>query len=307
MKIHRGRTLVLVNVEAGGGRAARARAIIEKYFLDHRLEADFLLAPGRTALRDAARQASSSGYSIVAALGGAGTFPDLLNATFGLGLTHAIVPAGNGNDIASGLGIPSDPAAAAHSFLTGLSRPVDVIRATTHSPAGPSVTFYAGAGGLGLDAVTAQLVNTRFKNWSGMPRYAAAALLAARTSGPVMLHASLDGRSWRGLVLLAAVANAPCYGGGFRIAPDALMDDGWMDVTLARQMPFTRILEALPMLLRGGDWKWEGVERFRARSVTFETASPALFQGDGEVLGNSPVELQILPAAVRILLPAPTR
>ena len=113
----------------------------------------------------------------------------------------------------------------------------------------------------------------------------------------------MDDETWRGRVLFAAVANAPCYGSGVRIAPSAKMDDGWLEVTLVQEMQLTRLLEAIPIVLRSGDIRWPEVRRYRCRRVKFQTGRPALVHGDGEILGNSTVEFEILPGAVRVALP----
>jgi diacylglycerol kinase family enzyme len=167
----------------------------------------------------------------------------------------------------------------------------------------PRTAIFIGAGGLGLDAEAAQLANTRFRRWPGVTRYIAGALWARHNFRGLELEATLDDQSWCGQVLFAAVANAPCYGSGVRIAPAARMDDGWLEVTVVQEMPLARLLEAIPVVLGDGDIRWPEVRRYRCRHVTFKTDRPALVHGDGEILGESPVEFEILPGAAQIMLP----
>jgi diacylglycerol kinase (ATP) len=155
---------------------------------------------------------------------------------------------------------------------------------------------------LGLDAEAAHLANGRFRHLPGLSRYLAGALFALRTFRPVQIEAQIDDRSWAGRVVLAAVANAPCYGSGIRVAPQARMDDGWLNVTLVGAMAWPQVLEAIPVVLRKQDWTWESVWQFRARKVTLRASRPVAFQGDGEVLGEAPVELEVLPGAIRVAL-----
>ena len=100
-------------------------------------------------------------------------------------------------------------------------------------------TVFVGAGGAGLDAEAAQLANTRFKRWPGVTRYIAGALWAWRDFRAVEFEAIIDDVPWRGRAMFAAVANGPCYGSGVRIAPLAQMDDGWLDITIVREMPLS--------------------------------------------------------------------
>ena len=114
------------------------------------------------------------------------------------------------------------------------------------------------------------------------------------------------GSGGRAAFCLRPVANAPCYGSGIRIAPNAKMDDGWLEITLVREMPLLKLLEAIPIVLRSGDIRWPEVERFRCRRAAFLTDRVALVHGDGEPLGQAPVEFEILPGAIRVMAPAHT-
>jgi YegS/Rv2252/BmrU family lipid kinase len=296
-------TLIIVNPVAGGGRAGRMQHIVARYFSDHGRRVDFAVSKTTEDFRSLAMQAIAGGYRYVIALGGDGAFHHLVEAAFGSSVTLGFLPAGNGNDIAEGLNIPRDLIEAAHVFLYGLPRPIDVVRVNFIAErAASSTAIFIGAGGLGLDAEAAQLANTRFRSWPGVTRYIAGALWARRKFQSIELDATMDGESWRGRVLFAAVANAPCYGSGVRIAPSAKMDDGWLEVMLVQQMPLTRLLEAIPIVLRSGDIRWPELRRYRCRRVSFKTNRPALVHGDGEILGDSPVEFEIVPEAVHIML-----
>lgn len=244
--------------------------------------------------------AAAQGYSCVAALGGDGAFHFILTGAFGTGAAIACIPAGSGNDIAMGLGIPLDPIAAAHLLVHGTPRAVDVLRV---SFSGNRTQIFMGAGGMGLDAEANQLATGRFRRVPGLLKYVTAALAAMTTSQPLRVTAQIDDISWQGSLLLAAVANCPTYGAGFRIAPAARMDDGWMDLTFVEDLPWNRIFEALLVLLRAGDLRWPQIHRFRARRVRLSAGRRSPFHGDGEILGDAPLEIEVLPAAVRVIAP----
>lgn len=308
------KTLVLVNPAAGGGKARRAAPHLAALFRKHGAEADFVESRGTDDIRQRAAMAAASGYRIVAVAGGDGTLHHAVNGALagGMppqgGLDFAFFPAGNGIDIARNLGIPLDPIVAAHQFLRALAgyagggqaRPVDLLRARFTDN---SAHYYLAAGGLGLDAEAARLVNGRFRRLPGAARYVAAVLWALAEFSAIELEAQLDDTVWRGDVLFAAVANGACYGAGIRIEPAAKMNDGLLDVVLVGKLPLLRILEAIPILLRTGDIRWPEVQRFRARRVRLRPLSgAACFHGDGEPLGQAPLEVEVLPAAVRFIL-----
>ncbi|MGC1684190.1 MAG: diacylglycerol kinase family protein [Candidatus Acidiferrales bacterium] len=297
-------TLIIVNPVAGGGLAARMRPVIARYFFDHARPVDLAVSKSTENFRHIATQAIASGYRYIIALGGDGAFHHLVDVTFGSSVILGLLPAGNGNDIAEGLNLPRDLIEAAHAFLHGRPGPIDAVRANFPAASTPAPeAIFIGAGGLGLDAEAAQLANTRFRAWPGVTRYIAGVLWARRKFQSIELEAAMDGESWYARVLFAAVANAPCYGSGVRIAPSAKMDDGWLEVTLVEEMPLSRLVEAIPIVLRSGDIRWPEVHRYRCRNVKFQTNRPALVHGDGEILGDSPVEFEIVPGAVQIMLP----
>jgi diacylglycerol kinase (ATP) len=103
--------------------------------------------------------------------------------------------------------------------------------------------------------------------------------------------------------LLAAVLNTPTFGGGLRIAPTAKMDDGILEFALIEMLSKSEVLALLPRLLLTGELKTSRVVRARAARIQLASRSEAWFQGDGELLGLAPVEIEVLPNALRMLVP----
>jgi diacylglycerol kinase (ATP) len=289
------RILVLVNPTSGGGRAKKVWPRAEGYLRGQGVHADFIETGSAEEMWQRAGAAQSAGYTHVVALGGDGAFHHVLNGAFGSDVVLGFFPCGNGNDIALGLGIPTEPVAAAGTFLRAAPKAVDVLRIRC---AGEKESIFIGAGGTGLDAEAARLVHREFNRLPGVVRYVASALWAFRTFQPIGLTIEFDGEPWRGKALLAAVANSPSYGAGILIEPSARMDDGWLNVVLVADLPWTRIVEAILPILRNGDLRWPEIERRRARRIRLEADRPALFHGDGELLGDLPADIEVLPGAV---------
>lgn len=291
---------MLVNPGAGRGRARRAQAAVQDYFRSQGAAADFVETSSPTETERQAREAASAGYTHLAALGGDGTFHHMLNGAAASDAASQIVlgllPCGGGNDIARALGLPRDPLAAAHAFLTAPERSIDVLR--VRSRAGSRL--YMGAGGLGLDAEAARAANRQFRRLPGVMRYVAAALQTFRGFRPLTLDIEVDGERIRETALLIAVANAPSYGSGVLVAPRASLQDGLMDLFLVRPIAWMRLLDGLLLALTTGDIRWPEVQRWQARRVKISADRPAWFHGDGEILGEAPVEIEVLPRKVRV-------
>jgi len=289
-----------VNPASGGGRAARAEPRVASYFVAQGAQADFVRSVSGDDIREKASRAVAEGYRCVAALGGDGAFHHVVEGVRGTSATAAFLPAGNGNDIAAALGIPTDPIAAAEVLLGGHARAVDLIGVRLASG---TTAHYIGAGGLGLDAAAAYLANTRFKAWPGLTRYVAGAVEAVRLEPTLALEAELDDERWNGEALFAAVANGPRYGAGIRIAPEAKIDDGWMDVLIVGKLPIARLVEGLATLIATGDVRFPEVRRYRCKRAAMRTVVPAKVHGDGELLGESPAKFEIVPGAIRVMAP----
>ncbi len=292
--------LVLVNPSAGRGRAVSLRGAIESYWRQQGVRADFCVPKSPDAARLRTGSASAAGYSCVVVLGGDGTVHEAINGIAAPAIPLGILPAGGGNDLARALGIPLDPFEAAHALLHSRPRRIDLLRLTA---AAGRACLYAGAGGAGLDSEAARLANTRFRHVPGAARYVAAAIAAYREARPLHVRLQADGVSLEFSAHLVAVANTPSYGSGIRIAPAAQIDDGWMDLAMVAPLRWTQVLDGLFLALRNGDIRWPEMRRLRARKIRLETDRPVIFHGDGEVLGETPVEIEVLPGALEVLAP----
>lgn len=294
-----GKTLLLLNPVAGGGRARRSAPHVAALLRKHGVHVEVAESRDAQDVRAHAAGAAAAGFRSVAVLGGDGTLHHAVNAALRTGVNFAIFPAGNGNDTARGLGIPFDPIAAAHRFLRGCPRPVDLLRARF---ACGETAHVLSACGVGLDGEAARLAATRLRRLPGAMGYVVAALYALGRFKPLQMQVESDDGNFTGPLLLAAVANGPSYGAGIRIAPAARMDDGWLDITLVQSLPLVRILEAIPILLRDGNLRWPEIQRIRSRRVRLTPPhGSAAFHGDGELPGVPPVEIEVAPAATRFI------
>jgi diacylglycerol kinase (ATP) len=298
--------IVYVNPAAGGGRALAGLPIIRKAFEAASVPAEFVTVRSPADLESNAHAAIDSGRQLLFALGGDGTFQALVNAAYGSEVILGVLPAGGGNDFAAALQIPEVPVEAAEAILRAQPKQVDLVRART---ADGRVRLYLAGGGLGIDAEAARHASGAFRHWPGRSRYIASALrafCAHRCIGVRVEFPQSDLPSVEVNSLLAAVLNTPTYGAGIRLAPDAHVDDGWLDVVIVEDQSVLQILALMPRLLKSGELRTPQVKRFRVQTVKFTTDRPCMFHGDGEIMGPAPVEIEVVPQAVRVLAPAQT-
>jgi len=297
--------IVFVNSIAGGGRARSYLAQIQKLFESAQVHAQFVMTNSAAELELSAQDAISQGWRSLFAMGGDGTFQALANAAFGADVLLGVLPVGGGNDFAAALGLPGDPLKAAESILRGNPRFVDLVRVRT---AEGRARLYAGGGGIGLDAEAARYATGAYRRLPGRLRYIASALRALVGYVPIEVRIEFPGSDLvprEAKALLAAVLNSPTYGAGLKLAPGATIDDGSLHVVLIEDIGTGEVLWLLPRMLRSGELRASRVQRWKASKVRLTTRTPSVFHGDGEILGSTPVEIELVPGAVQVLAPAP--
>ncbi len=243
------------------------------------------------------RAAVEGGCDLVVAAGGDGTVSAAMAGAAGTGVPLAIVPAGTTNLIARELGIPLDPGAAARlAASASTSRSVDAM-----AVAGRCYFLQVGVGitALAVDGTTREL-KSRF----GVLAYPGAA--ARRLAGlrPSHLDITVDGERYRVRSIEATVANNGVLAGMFfRKGPDVRMDDGHIDVcVLAARTPFDYPRLVCDMLTgRRGSPRVLFLPA--GRCVRIESRTPLAVQADGDIIGTTPVEIEVRPRAVSVIAP----
>jgi diacylglycerol kinase (ATP) len=295
--------LVFVNRAAGRGRTHLYLPRIRDLFQSLDLSAQFVETGSASELETAARQAAKEKHRVLLAMGGDGTFQALANGAFGSNVIIGILPAGGGNDFAAALGLPTDLLRSVEIALKGRPRFIDLVRATT---ADGRTRLYAGGGGIGLDAEAVLIASGAYRKLPGRFRYIASALRALSKHLPLRVRLEFPGADIDPAeikCLLTAVLNTPTYGGGVRLAPEASPDDGWLDVISIGDLSGWEVVKLLPPLMRSGELCTPKVQRWKVKSVKISADHPCLFHGDGEILGPTPVEIDVVPGAVRVLAP----
>jgi diacylglycerol kinase (ATP) len=294
---------VFVNSVAGGGRARFYLAKIQKLFESFYVHAQFVMTKSAVELESSAQNAISHGQRVLFAMGGDGTFHALANAAFGADVLLGVLPVGGGNDFAAALGLPGDPMKSAEALLHGTPRFVDLVRVRTGEG---RTRLYAGGGGIGLDARAMHYSNGPYRRLPGRWRYIASALRALMGFVPLDIRIDFPGSdfiSHETKVLLAAALNSPTYGAGLRLAPGATLNDGLLHVVLIEDIGAFEVLQLLPRLMGSGELRTSRVKRWQVRKVRLTTRKPTPFHGDGEILGSTPVEIEVVPRAIQILAP----
>ncbi len=287
---------ILFNPAAGRGQARRALARALEVLRKGGCEPQVRESRDTPHLAELARQAAGENPDALVSAGGDGTHHQVLNGIFGSQIPLGVIPLGTGNDFAAALEIPEDPGAAASILLAGRTRQIDVARV------GPAV--YACVAGVGFDSVVTRYANERVRRLRGRLAYAWAILRCLPKSGAQPLELRSEVRDFSGPALFAIVANHSTYGGGVRIAPRAKLDDGLLDVCIVPPLRPLEILRWIPRAYRGEHLAHPRIVYFQAKRISLASPSRLELFGDGEFLQELPATIEVMPRAVRVVVPA---
>ena len=292
------RVCLIVNPSAGGGKAGRVLpevlAALEGYGLNVHSETTRDLPHAR----ELARSAALAGDTVVCLSGDGmvGAVADVLREIPGALL--GVLPGGRGNDLARVLGISADPAEACATIAAGFSRALDLGEVDGKA--------FVGIASVGFDSVANRIANEA-PAWLGGAVYAYGALRALLSWRPARFEIELDppGERHSFSAYTVGACNSKTYGGGMRAAPDALLDDGLLDVMVLEEVSkFRFVTKILPKVFSGSHVHEPGVRSFRASELSISCDRPFTMYADGDPIGELPLRVRTLKGAVRVLVPA---
>lgn len=293
------RMLLIVNPEARHGETGPLVPVIEQ--LLQSAEYDLTLTTHMGHAAELAREAQ--GYDLLVAVGGDGTVHEVLNGIMarpeGDRPALGLIPTGSGNDTRRTLGVPEDIAEATLALISGRRRRFDIGRCNG--------TYFNNSFAAGLDArVTAKAVEYKATTRrAGLWLYFTALIhVLFNELYPHRVRLRWDDESdEQAEVLIVAATIGATYGGGFRITPDAVPDDGLLEVCLIDPLSLPQALVRLPFVVLGKHTGMKVVRMSRHRSVVIESDEPMPAQIDGEVMVGNRFEVEVLPLAIECVVP----
>lgn len=308
------RTLMIVNPRAGGGVLGRRWPAVAALVARElgAFQQRFSSGPGDAT--ELARRALAEDYDQIVAVGGDGTVNEVVNGMLreagseppaaALGVLHF----GTGGDFCRAAGIPRGLRQGVRALATGRSRAIDVGRVSfTGGDGRPAQRFFANVASFGMSGVVDEIVNQGSKALGGRLSFALATLKAMRRyRAPTATLRYDDEALIEATIHNVAIANGQFFGGGMRIAPPALLDDGLLDVVVLSEISLLELLKHGHRVYRGTHLQLPFVTHRHARRVE---ALPAhgmesiLLDVDGETPGRLPATFEVVPAALRLICP----
>ncbi|MET0672158.1 MAG: diacylglycerol kinase [Microbacterium pygmaeum] len=295
---------LLTNPAARAGAHTRAAPEAAERLRSRGIRTTILSGGSAAESTDLLRTAIDLGTDAVVVAGGDGTVHLAIQELAGTGIPLGIIPAGTGNDLAAAVGLKElDVAAAADAIADGGTRAIDLARVTRTDG---TTEYFGSVLASGFDSRVNDRANAM--RWPrGGSRYNIAILIEFLRLRGIPYEIDLmreDGSPERiaGDLVMATVGNGGTYGGGIPICPDADPGDGVLDVTLVRPAGRIRLLRLLPRVYRGTHASIDEVSTYRVRSIRLAAPDVTAY-ADGDPIGALPLEIDVVPGALRIFAP----
>jgi len=249
-----------------------------------------------------AQVAGEAGSSLLVVVGGDGTVNEVVNGVAGTGSEIAVLSSGTGEDFGRTHGVPDDFDDAVRTVLDGETRTIDLGRVDCEGSPG---RFFANVGSAGMSGAVARRANAMSKALGGKVTFFYALTREFLAWQNTQVVVELDGGVRReGRLHDVIVANGNFHGGGMKLAPDARQDDGLFDVVTIGDVNKLDFLTTAPKLYSGRYLSHPKVELLRSSTVVITTAEALPLEVDGEPIGTTPARFEIVPAALRLRVPA---
>jgi diacylglycerol kinase (ATP) len=289
--------VVVANPAAGHGRAGRLIGKVTTGLHRLRVPHEIRVSESGADLERLARVAAESGTRIVAALGGDGTVSLAANGILGTGAALAALPGGTGDDFAKAIG-----AGKLDTAIGLLADPktadLDVIDVTT----GAAKRSFLNIAGAGFDSEVNETANGMTVKLGATGTYIVALLRTLSRYSAAAFTIQIDDERMELDAMLIEVGSGRWTGGGMKVLPDAVLNDGLLDVCIVEALSRPAFLRAFPRVFMGSHTTHPKVRMRTGTRVQVEANRRVLVYADGELVGSLPAIFEVRPAALAVVV-----
>jgi len=298
----------VVNPNAGNGKGKKDWARISELFQKNNIQMVSKSTEKRGQAINYTRELIGDGYRKIIAVGGDGTLNEIVNGVFTQDhcspkdIILSMIPVGTGNDWGRMFGIPLVYEGAVQVIKEGKLMLHDIGVVSYYEGERKEKRYFINIAGLGFESVVVKKTNKqKDRGKSNQAIYFYNLLSSLITYRHALADITIDGRKSTSKIFSINVGNGRYCGGGMRQTPDALPDDGLLDITVIRDMGRFEIIKSLKLLYDGTILSHPKVDGYRGNNLAVSSESLLYLEADGESLGHTPAEFSIIPSAVNIV------
>jgi YegS/Rv2252/BmrU family lipid kinase len=299
---------IIVNPNAGNGKGKkdwnRISGLLERNSIV--FEAKFTERKGQAI--EFAREATANGFRKLVSVGGDGTLNEVVNGIFTQDncspqeVSVGMIPVGTGNDWGRMFGIPTMYEGAVKVLKENKTMPHDIGLISFYNGNIQDKRYFINIAGLGFEALVVRKTNIKKdKGRSSRAIYFYNLLSSLLSYKKIISELTIDGKTNSCKVFSINVGNGRYCGGGMRQTPDALPDDGLLDITVIRDMSRIEVIKSLKLLYDGTILSHQLVDGYRSNNLKVTSNQVMFAEADGETLGHTPVEFSIIPAGINVI------
>ena len=298
----------IVNPNAGNGKGKKDWNRISDLFVRNNIDLSIKFTEKKGQGIEFARKAVTLGYRNIISVGGDGTLNEVINGVFIQGVcspgevTVSMIPVGTGNDWGRMFGIPLVYEGAVQVIRQGKKMLHDIGVVTFFNGEQQEKRYFINIAGLGFESLVVKKTNKqkdKGKSSRAIYLYNLLSSLISYRIKPVDI--TIDGKMNSSRIFSINVGNGRFCGGGMRQTPDALPDDGLLDITVIKEMGRIEVIRSLKLLYDGTILSHPKVDGYRSTNLKVTSDSLVYLEADGESLGHTPVEFSIIPSAINII------
>jgi YegS/Rv2252/BmrU family lipid kinase len=303
----------IVNPKAAMGAVGKQWSRIEAFSRERLGSFKSLITSGPGDAQEFARREVVGGSDLIVCVGGDGTLNEIVNGLMNQegpvreDVAVGFIPFGTGCDFRRTLGIPRDPRSAVEMVAQGRTHPIDLGRLTYLDHEGrTSVRYFHNVTSFGLGGEVDERVNRANKGMGGFLSFLKATVISLLLYNKKSIRLRVDGVfdeivvAWN-----IAVANGQYHGGGMQIAPEARVQDGVFNVTIVGDLSLAEVCYHFPKLYTGRIAEVKKVRMLEGRRIEAFSEQRVLLDVDGEQPGRLPVTIDMVPGAIRFIVPDP--
>ena len=284
---------VLVNPSSSGGKAARHLPFLEQR--TRGLGGQLVITSSAEDLTVQAARAVQDGVERLIVAGGDGTFHLAVQALAHTECSLGLLPFGRGNDFATTLGVPKELGKAWELAVEGNARLIDLGRVNGE--------YFSGYCGVGFDSAAVKVANSTPRWMGGTVPYIWSVLRTLVDFKPPDCIVAGDGIEFSGSVMFVVACNVPTFGGGMRIAPEAAVDDGRLDLVIVEKISRLELLRVFPKVYKGSHVQHPEVRIQKVEGAQLTISRPIELGSDGEIVDDAvqKAEISVVPQAMRVV------
>lgn len=300
--------LAIVNPNAGRGKGEKDWPLISQLLVKHHINFEARFTRYKRHAIELAKESIADGYKNIIAVGGDGTMNEVVNGCFlqkccpTTDITLSMITVGTGNDWGKMFGIPVEYEGAIKLISEHNTKLQDTGVVYYYHGTNREMRYFINIAGLGFDAVVVRRTNIqKEKGRKGKMLYFWNLLTSLIAYKYTNTEVVIDGKVISGKTFTISLGIGKYSGGGMMQTPNALADDGLFDITIIKKMRRRDVIMNLKMLYNGTILEHPLIEGYTGKEIIIDSDPLIHVETDGETLGHSPIEFNILPRSINVI------